>query len=148
MIVTKELSNAAVEVNSLLDNVSEEILNKIPFRFLTYLKEIESYDYYFEYDKTKTLEEQGFSKDALKLIGLIYKDYLCNEEEKNEYINILKQYVLDEENEKREKYNPDNIFKNTKKYEVEIETSQALVEYKESIFIKIINKIKKFFHKK
>lgn len=92
MIFTKELSKAAVEVNALLENVSEEVKNKIPKKFQEYLKEIEAYDYYFEYDASKSLEEQGFSEDALKIIGLIYKDYLCDENGKQEYLNHLKKY--------------------------------------------------------
>lgn len=92
MVFTKELSKAAVEVNSLLENVSEEVKNKIPKKFRDYLNEIEAYDYYFEYDASKPLEDQGFSDEALKIIGLIYKDYLCDEDEKQEYLNLLKRY--------------------------------------------------------
>ena len=145
MIVTKELSNAAVEINSLLDNVSEEVLNKIPKKFIEYLKDIESYDYYFEYDTSKTIEEQNFSGEALNLIGLIYKDYLCTEDEREDYSNILKQYNFKLEEEKREKYNPDTIFDNRKKENREDNTS--LIEYKESLFTKIISKIKSFLNK-
>lgn len=146
MVITKELSNAAVEVNSLLDNVSENVLSKIPSKFIQYLKDIESYDYYFEYNPLKSLEEQGFSEEALKLIGLIYKDYLCDEEEKNEYVNLLKDYSFKKEEEKKNKYNTEELFKNKKKEKIKIENSQALIEYKETIFTKILNKIKKFFH--
>ena len=93
MVFTKELSKAAVEVNALLENVTEEVKSKIPKRFRDYLNEIEAYDYYFEYDASKSLDEQGFSDEALKIIGLIYKDYLCDEEEKQEYLNLLKIYI-------------------------------------------------------
>lgn len=145
MIITKELSNAAVEVNSLLENVSEEVLNKIPKKFIEYLKEIESYDYYFEYDTSKTLEEQHFSEEALKLIGLIYKDYLCTENEREDYMNVLNEYNFNLEEEKREKYNPDTIFDNKKKENKKDNT--ALIKYKETLFTKIINKIKTFLSK-
>lgn len=145
MIVTKELSNAAVEINSLLDNVSEEVLNKIPKKFIEYLKDIESYDYYFEYDTSKTIDEQNFSDEALKLIGLIYKDYLCTENEREDYNKILNEYNFKLEEEKREKYNPETIFDNRKKENKE--RNILLIEYKESLFTKIINKIKSFLNK-
>lgn len=145
MIVTKELSNAAVEINSLLDNVSEEVLNKIPKKFIEYLKDIESYDYYFEYDTSKTIDEQNFSDEALKLIGLIYKDYLCTENEREDYNKILNEYNFKLEEEKREKYNPDTIFDNRKKENREDNTS--LIEHKENLFNKIISKIKSFLSK-
>ena len=49
-----------------------------------------------------------------------------------------------------EKYNPDNLFKN-RKQETIVETQPianevAMVEYKESIFKRFINKIKSIFH--
>ena len=144
MIITKELSNAAVEVNSLLENVSEEVLKKIPKEFIEYLKEIESYDYYFEYDTSKTLNEQNFSNEALKLIGLIYKDYLCTENERKDYISVLNEYNFKLEEEKREKYNTDKIFNNKKQNK---EDNKALIECKETLFAKIISKIKSFFSK-
>jgi hypothetical protein len=144
MVITEELSRAAVEVNALLDNVSDEVLKRIPNQFIQYLKEIESYDYYFEYDPLKTLEQQGFSDEALKIIGLIYKDYLCNDTEKREYINFLQEYSFNQEEEKRKKYNPENIFKSRQE---KLDKSTALIEYKETIFTKIINKIKMFVNK-
>ena len=53
--------------------------------------------------------------------------------------------------ELREKYNPDNIFKDRQKNievtEQEIEDTTAIVTYKETFLSKIINKIKLFFNK-
>ena len=53
---------------------------------------------------------------------------------------------------KREKYNPDNIFKNKKNYSENIEdnisTETAIVEYKEKNFIqKLFDKIKNLFRR-
>lgn len=54
--------------------------------------------------------------------------------------------------EEEEKYNPDNIFHRSNIlhniYEENIpQENNALIEVKENIFIKIVNKIKKFFLK-
>lgn len=52
------------------------------------------------------------------------------------------------EKENYEKYNPENIFKNRRQNNVKeenISNTVAIVEYKENIFSKIINKIKAIF---
>ena len=50
----------------------------------------------------------------------------------------------------KQKYNPDNIFKNRNKEEIveEVATDNvAMTEYKESVFKKFINKIKQILKK-
>ncbi len=79
-------------------------------------------------------------------------NYWCeSEEHKKELISRYNDNEQKYQQELREKYNPDNIFKNNDKknsiQEEIIENEVALVEYKESIFKKIINKIKSIFRK-
>lgn len=72
---------------------------------------------------------------------------------KNIY-NLFKKYKNYESDIKKvqrvEKYNPDNLFKNNRKQVKQVETkvntdNVSLVEYKENIFTKILNKIKNIF---
>ena len=70
-------------------------------------------------------------------------NYWCeSESEKQEIINLCNNVdILN-----REKYSYDNLFKKNKKIaiqEVIEEKNNSLVEYKESIFAKILNRIKK-----
>ena len=44
-MVSKELSEAAVEINVILENTSPEIVSKIPKKFIVFLKEIASKNY-------------------------------------------------------------------------------------------------------
>ena len=83
---------------------------------------------------------------------MLYLNYWCeNEEEKN---SLIKQYAENDrksEEETREKYNPDNLFKNKEKNKEQIannstETSLIIVE-KEKWYKKIFNFIKKFIKK-
>ena len=49
--------------------------------------------------------------------------------------------------ELRQKYNPDNIFSKKNKNIIEIEDNKTqLIEYKETIFRRILNKIKALFN--
>lgn len=84
-MVTKELSQAAVEINSIFENMSDDLLNKIPLEFKKFFKEIESTEYKFEYDKKLKLSEQKLLPMTQGLLSLIYIIYLCEEEEKEEF---------------------------------------------------------------
>lgn len=152
-MISKELSEASVELNAILDNTSIELVNKIPKKFLQFMKENASITYKFEYDKTKTLEEQNIKPKTKGLIALIYKDYLCNESEKQQYLNNIEKILNNIEIEKREKYNPDNVFKNIKKEQRNLNTDEVIGPNlpiqikKDNIFTKIISFIKKLFRK-
>lgn len=148
-MVTKELSEAAVEFNSILEYTSEDLKNKIPKKFLDFLQSIQSKTYKFEYDKTKKLDEQKLKPKTRGLIALVYQDYICNEAEKEEYIQKSQKIIQQIEENKREKYNPNDIFKD-KKIDNDKDTTNTveIVEYKESIIKRIIRKIKNIFTKK
>ena len=85
------------------------------------------------------------------MLGIIYRDYLCSNEEHGELIKQeeqeIKQYeeeLRQYEEELRQKYNPNDIFKNKQKeynYEKE-KVNVAMAEYKKETFIE---KILKFF---
>lgn len=148
-MVTKELSEAAVEFNRILEYTSEDLKNKIPKKFLDFLQSIQSETYKFEYDKTKKLDEQKLKPKTRGLIALVYQDYICNDTEKEEYIQKSQKLIKQIEESKREKYNPNDIFKD-KKIENDRDTTNTveIVEYKESVIKRIIRKIKNIFTKK
>lgn len=151
-MVTKELSEAAVEFNCILDNISQDVLNKIPIKYINFMKDIASTTYKFDYDKTKKLNEQNLKPETRGLISLVYSDYICDTKEKERYLNNCQNYLKMKEKEVREKYNPDKLFKN-KQQESTTESQQfkndvAMVECKEKNFLqKTFDKIKHLFKK-
>lgn len=149
-MVSIELSEAAVEFNCILEYTEEKLKKKIPQKFLDFLKEIQSNTYKFEYDKNKRLSEQNLKPKTRGLIALVYKDYICDEDEKKEYLRIIQEKIMQKEVEKRKIYNPDNIFKNKEKKSIENPTSSivSMTEYKESVFKRVLDKIKSIFAKK
>ena len=152
-MVTKELSEAAVEFNCILNNASPEIINKIPQNFISFMKSIASTTYKFDYDKNKKLKEQTLKPETKGLISLVYSNYICNDKEKEEYINKCQNHLRKKEQEARKKYNPDNLFKSSKGKTQNFENTTitektAIVEYKEKNFIqKIFDKIRNLFKK-
>lgn len=151
-MVSKELSEAAVELNVILENTAPELVSKIPKKFIAFLKEIASKNYIFKYDNTKSLEEQEIQPKTKGLLALIYKDFLCDSQEKQEYINHISLVTEKIEQRKREKYNPDNIFNNKKNDNIQennnkdISIGMQIVEYKEPVLKRIVNKILEFLH--
>ena len=69
----------------------------------------------------------------------------CIEEEKKRLELEDEKKLKRIEDEIREKYNPDNLFKKKENIQEENKEELQLVEVKESIFKKIINKIKEIF---
>ncbi len=151
-MVTKELSEAAVELNSIFDNMDDTLLKKIPKKFRNWFKEIASKEYKFEYDKNKKLNEQQISKETRGLLALIYKNYICDKEEKEAYIKKCNTILKQIDDEKREKYSPEKIFEKNKKDETNIEQEVSkelyVVPKKTSFISRLIEKIKNFFNKK
>ena len=148
-MVNEELRESVVEFFAILENTDEEVLNKIPKNFLNFLKSIESDTYEFKYNRKKKLAEQNIKPKTRGLIALVYQDYICTEEEKKEYIQLCNDYFFEEEVRKNNLYNQkswnadeeNNVKEECSKSEL------ALVEYKENIFQKIINKLKDIFKK-
>lgn len=145
-MITKELTETATEVNIVLDNLPNDILAKIPMNIRELLKKIASNSYHFEYDKNKTLNEQDLKPKTKGILSLLYRDYICNEEEKQEFIKKYNQFLQKQEQIKREKYNPDDLFR-THKNEIQYNEVLPVVYEKNSWFIKILNLIKHIFKK-
>lgn len=144
-MVTKELSEVAVEINSIFENMSIDLLNKIPQNFKEFFNKIASKDYKFEYDKTISLNEQRLLPKTKGILALIYRDYLCDEIEKENYNKEYNRVLMLKERQKQEKYNSNDIFKN-KKNEIKDDYSNINllpIEYKRiSLFKKIFEKLK------
>lgn len=147
-MVTKELSESAVELNAILDNCSEEVLAKIPFKLKELLKKIESKTYRFSYDSNKSLNEQKLKPKTRRLLALIYSDYLCTGNEKEKYLKQLNEFFEEEKRVKEEKYDYNNLFKKERK-EIEEISNNALVREpeKDTIMIRIVKFFKKIINR-
>lgn len=139
--------DAFSEVNAILNIMPSNLFNKIPLKFRQMISEYKNNSY------NPRIEEpvENFElKDETKIIlSLIYRDFLCSNEEKERLKARDTQKLQEEEEQLREKYNPDNIFNNRKTENVEtVAEPVAMIEYRESFFSRIINKIKNIFRRK
>lgn len=136
------------EVYDIIKHLDKKLYNKIPTGFIEMLKENMDKNYNVEIDYNKSINKQKLLKDTKIILSIIYRDYLCSEEKKKELIEKDKADLVRYENELREKYNPDKIFKNRiqkNNTEKTRENTTAMVEYKENIFLKLIEFFKKIF---
>ena len=136
---------------TILNNMEPEYKEKIPKKLMKLFEENSAEDYEFHLDLTRPLQEQELNSKTLALLAMLNLNYWCEtEEEKQE---LIKHYTENErkyQEELRKKYNTDNIFqKNNRenKQEEITEEQVALVEHRESVIRKLINKIKSIFHR-
>lgn len=149
-MVEEQYAIAYREVLEILKYLSKEDYNKIPVEKLNIFITNASKDYKFEYNPQKTLEEQKVSKRARAIIGILFRDYWATEEQRKKILDKQKYDRMQMEKSKQEEYKTEDIFsiknKDIKKQE-DISNSVAMIEYKESIFRRIIDKIKRIFNK-
>lgn len=155
----EEYGEAAVEVLDILDNTNKEDVAKIPPSFIQFLVDNASDDYVVNLDHSKPINELNIKEKTKEILGTIYINWWCDNKQKEQYKKQIEEQERKEQEELREKYDPDKMFKNREnmqtsneiqKMQEDIEAKDkylVVVNQKENIFKKIINKIKSFFKK-
>lgn len=148
-MINQEYSLAISETLDILNHTKKADVEKISERFLKFLKENASKTYVSTIDFNKPLKEMNLNPKTIGILSIINKKFWCNDEQKKEFDRILKQNELIYQNELREKYNPDNIFKNRNNNIEESnnsfeERSIAIIP-QEKWYQKIFNIVKRLF---
>lgn len=143
-------SEIYVDISVIISMMPTEMKSKISNSFINFIENNKSNNYVSNINPKIPLKQQNIRKETKEMLGIIYRDYLCNDEERINLLQEEKRELTKLETEKSELYNPDNIFKknNLKENNEEnsIKNEVSIVEYKESIIKRIITKIKKLFH--
>ncbi len=137
-----------VEVDEILNYLSEDDLQKIPEDIRNAIKEKKDKEYAWKYDETKPLKEQNLSRDTIVILSYLNIEFLLNEEQKELMHQIHALNEKKAEEKKKEMYSADNLFKNKKQENVQNEQPEenSLIESKkENIFVRIISRIKNLF---
>jgi len=147
-MITKEYAKAYKEVVTILSYVPAEDLQKIPQEKVNFY--IENMDKEYEYilDENIEFEEQDMSEITKAILANIFRDYWATPYQR-ERIEAKEKYDIEkEEEEKREKYNPDNIFKDRQaETNIPNTTNLPMEIKKENFFMKLISFIKRFIKK-
>lgn len=146
-----EYSNSLYQVNEILKYMAPNLKARIPKRIISYFENNKSKNYSWSIDKSLPLESQDLLTPTKEILTLLYRDYICDDIERIKIQKTLSENDIKYQKELKEKYNPDNIFKNKQKNikvtEKETQDTTSMSTCRESFFIKIIDKIKLFFHK-
>ena len=158
VITTKEMYS---EVYGILKALGNKYIDKLPKTVLKVITECKEENYSPEYSMSIPLKEQDINRKSLAMIALFPYNYWCEtEEDRAKFKNMLETNEEKHQKEMKEKYSNDKIFnKATTKIEEEtisekvdrfVEVSNQItaniVEYKQSFFNKIIDKIKQWFN--
>ena len=140
------IPKAYVEILEILKYLPSDEYNKIPSILIEKMKINMDKEYKYEVKNIYNFQEIEMLKETEIILAILYRDYLANEEQKNAFLKREHEKLKLLEEEKRKKYNVDDLFKQTEKKvkkEILVENIE-LIEYKESFFKKIIKFIKKF----
>lgn len=147
-MVSVEYSQAAVEVLDILKHTRQSDVEKIPKKFIKFLEENSSKTYEPNLDHSKAIKEMGLKQKTQDILGVIYLKYWADEQGKQKFRAKIMENDRKHQEELREKYNTDNLFKQKTKDEIKpAEEMQLQVVQKETFMQKIINKIKGIFRR-
>ena len=141
--------NAYTEVYTILQELNEEEYNKIPPEVIETIEANMDEDYEYELDDEIEIKEQPMLPETKAILFNLFRDYLATPEQKDKIIRMQNEARQKNELKKQQMYNTD-VFANKTKENLTADNNETMqiVEYKESIFKRILNKIKSFFIKK
>lgn len=148
--------NAYTEVYTILQDLDEEEYNKIPPEVIETLDTNRNKEYEYFLDDELELKDQPMLPETKAILFNLFRDYLATPEQRTKIIKMQNEARQKNELKKQQMYNTDvfankSINKTTKVDENEVKTNnneKQIVEYKENIFKRILNKIKSLFIKR
>lgn len=150
MSVPIKTRQAYSEVDEFLKLLSEEKRNEIPKKLRKLFREEKDEKYFKNIDKNVPIKDQNLKEETLAVIALLNLQYWCkDEEEKKRLREIYAQNEKKYQNMLYEKYNPNDIFKKEKSIvqtNNKTKENMQMIEYKEPLFKRIIDKILNFLH--
>jgi len=144
-----EYEKCLVELDVVLNRLSESVLKKIPEDVLNGIQEKKDKEYTWEYDENKELKEQQLNRKTIIMLSYLNMEYLLNNEQK-EFMKIIhEQNEQKLEKEKHKKYNTENLFSNTKENSTQRSTDFSMIEVKEDFwYYKLFKFLKNIFRSK
>lgn len=147
--VSENYKKAFVELEAVLKCLNYDDYNKIPKNLINEIEQNKDKEYKYEYNENLEYYKWNFLPETKALLYNIFKNYLASEKQiedlrKKELIEINKL-----EEEKKKKYNTENIFKNSElknsQQEKKDKECNKIIKYKESFIKRIFRKIKSIF---
>lgn len=144
----KEYEEAFAEVDEILQLMPIDLLIKIPLQFKKVISENRSQNYIPKIKEP--IKEDDLKYETKVILGLIYRDFLADPEEREKLQAQDAEELRKIEEELQKQYDVDNMFKKRKdqKNTENAEDSTDMIVYKEQGFLqKLFNLIKGIFNK-
>ena len=142
-----DYSKRLVEVDEILKHLSQSDYDNIPEEIKDAIKENKDREYQWEYDETKKLKDQNVNDETIAILSYINMEYLLNEEQKtfveklhkiNDKTHIPNEVLTEAKYSNKELFVKKN--KDTKEQSKQI----SVLDNKENILKRILNKIKTY----
>ena len=148
MGVSINTRQAYSEIDEFLGLLSVEQRNKVPQKLRDLFFQERDDSYIKNINPKIPIKDQNLKEETLALIALLNLQYWCEDEEEKQRLRNL--YLKNEQVYQemlREKFNPDNIFKKKDVSTENKENTQCLqiVQYKDPLFKRIVDRILQFF---
>lgn len=140
-------ANAYTEVCEILNCLDKDEYNKIPIELIAVFEENKNLEYEYEINEEQDLTKQPMLIETKAILLNIFRDYLASPEQSKkikQWLQADREYL---EKQKQERYG-NNVFKSNGKKECntnKVEVYLPIEIKKQSIFKKIISKLKNIF---
>ena len=129
------------ETLDVLNHTKKEDVEKIPIKFLNFLKINALGTYESKLDFTRSILDMNLSQKTIGILSIIYKKYWCNVEQQKDFEEKLMQNEIIYQKQLSKKCSPNELFKER---EMPITSNNDLVEVMDTrrykrIFEKILN---------
>lgn len=132
---------AYVEILEIIKYLPIAEQSKIPKYKIEFYEKHKDKNYNFKFDKNVSIEEQRLLRKTRIIMINLFRDFFANDIQKQKLEIILKNNSKLAEEERRQKYNPNDIFKNRKATNIERAgkdgQEQVNEEYNKSLPIEI-----------
>ena len=135
--------NSFKEVYEILENTENELLEKIPTKFMNFIKENMNGNYKTNIQRDVDIDKQLLLKETEAVLSLIYRSYWATDEEKQEFAIKDQQEFIKKEEKKKEQYQGKDIYQ---VFEERKNINKIAID-NNLMVIKKENFIKKFFKK-
>lgn len=153
MSVSVATRQAYSEIDEFLSLLSEEQRNEIPSKLRELFRDEKDKEYIKHINADLSIKDQNLKEETLAIIALLNLQYWCKDE--NEKRRLQEVYAKNErvyQDKLYKKYNPNDIFKKSNESVIDNTINKKdelqIVEYHQTLFRKIINRIVSIFNLK
>ena len=132
------------DISIIIGMMPKEMKDKISNNFIDFIENNKSSQYVSNINPNVPINQQEIKKETKEMLGMIYRDYLCLDDERIRLQEEDRNEIKKNYNKLQEKYQRDNLFIKEKKEK----EKRLVVVTKEKWYKKIFRVLKKFLGKK